>query len=46
MKPEENHKTNHRAPISRTPLIKNETTDDSNKIEGNALALPIRDGFK
>ena len=42
MKPEENHKTNHRAPISRTPLIKNETTDDSNKTGGNALALPIR----
>ena len=38
MKPEENHKTNHRAPNSRTPIIKNETTDDSNKIGGNALA--------
>ena len=41
MKPEENHKTNHRATISRTPLIKNETTDDSNKTRGNGLALPL-----
>ena len=32
MKPEENHTTSHGATISRTPLIKNETTDDSNKI--------------
>ena len=38
MKPQENHKTSHRAPNSRTPIIKNETTDDSNKIGGNALA--------
>ena len=42
MKPEENHTTSHGATISRTPLIKNETTDDSNKTRGNALALPIR----
>ena len=40
MKPEENHKTNHRAPISRTPQIKNETMDNSTKTGSNALAVP------